>query len=39
VSFSDLAEKLELLLGIPSRPTRPRQKMQRRRRGSGSHHV
>jgi len=38
VSFSDLAEKLELLLGIPSRPTQPRHKTQRRRRGSGSHH-
>jgi two-component system cell cycle sensor histidine kinase/response regulator CckA len=38
VSFSDLAEKLELLIGIPSRPTQPRQKTQRRRRSSGSHH-
>jgi CheY-like chemotaxis protein len=39
VSFGDLAEKLERLLGIPSRPTKPPRpsKAQPRRRSSGSH--
>ena len=43
VSFADLAEKLERLLGIPPRPTAPPRSMtpssrpQARRRSSGSH--
>jgi CheY-like chemotaxis protein len=42
VSFGDLAEKLERLLGIPSRPTKPPRssrasKPHPRRRSSGSH--
>jgi CheY-like chemotaxis protein len=32
VNFSDLAEKLERLLGIPARPTRPPRTMARARR-------
>ena len=44
VNFADLAEKLELLLGIPATPTRPLASMkvrsrQRRRRSSGQHGV
>ena len=43
VSFADLAEKLELLLGIPATPTRPLPSMdrprRRRRRTSGHHQV
>lgn len=41
VSFSDLAEKLERLLGVSSRPTkppRPTGATRPRRRPSGSHH-
>lgn len=42
VSFSDLAEKLERLLGIPAQPTSPPRSMasarrRERRRPSGSH--
>jgi CheY-like chemotaxis protein len=42
VSFDDLAEKLERLLGIPAQPTSPPRSMERarhrlRRRPSGSH--
>jgi hypothetical protein len=42
VSFSDLAEKLERLLGIPSQPTSPLRSMdsgrpRSRRRTSGQH--
>ena len=41
VSFGDLAEKLERLLGVPSRPTKPprstQSSRQSRRRSSGSH--
>ena len=42
VSFDDLAEKLERLLGIPAQPTTPPRSMERvqrrlRRRPSGSH--
>jgi CheY-like chemotaxis protein len=43
VSFADLAEKLERLLGIPAAPTTPPPSMNpsrsRRRRGSGQHRV
>ena len=43
VRFTDLAEKLELLLGIPATPTRPLPSMDRmrsrRRRTSGHHQV
>ena len=44
VSFADLAQKLELLLGIPATPTIPLPSMdvrprQRRRRSSGQHRV
>jgi FixJ family two-component response regulator len=42
VSFTDLAEKLERLLGIPAQPTSPPRSMasarrRERRRPSGSH--
>jgi len=39
VSLGDLADKLERLLGIPSRPTKPPRSRRalRRRRSSGSH--
>jgi two-component system, cell cycle sensor histidine kinase and response regulator CckA len=42
VSFTDLAQKLELLLGIPATPTRPLASMDvrsRRRGRSGQHRV
>ena len=44
VNFADLAEKLELLLGIPATPTRPLPSMKtrsrkRHRRSSGHHRV
>jgi CheY-like chemotaxis protein len=44
VSFADLAEKLELQLGIPATPTRPLPSMKvrsrkRRRRSSGHHRI
>ena len=43
VRFTDLAEKLELLLGIPATPTKPLRSMDRTRsrgrRTSGHHQV
>jgi CheY-like chemotaxis protein len=44
VHFADLAEKLELLLGIPATPTSPLPSMEtrarkRRRRSSGHHRI